>query len=91
MLPEVNSSRLVDDVELSAIQDAGCAWMTLVGESLHLLGLSCGSKWPWKLFVARAKGTGVSSSPGLSGLISPVLLSLSGGIRVAKFLGELTP
>lgn len=40
-LPALNSSRLVDGVELSTtIQDAGCAWMTLVGESLHLLGLS---------------------------------------------------
>lgn len=55
MLLEKNSSISVDRDELSTVQDAGCAWMTLVGESLHLSGLSCGSKWPSKLFVGRER------------------------------------
>lgn len=33
----------------------------------------------------------IPSAPRLSGLISTVLLSLSGGIGVAKFPGELRP
>lgn len=55
-LPAVNSSRLVDGVELSTtIQDAGCAWMTLVGESLHLLGLSSENRRRGQMLVAVSK------------------------------------
>lgn len=51
LLGEGSIELIVDAVGLSTVQDAGRARVTLVGESFRLLGLSCGRKWPWKLFV----------------------------------------
>lgn len=55
-LNEISSKVVVVGGLSTTVQDSGCARMTLVGESLHPLGLSCGSKWSVEIIFVNREG-----------------------------------